>query len=64
MKTHKIAVIAGDGIGNASDVYRDAHDAIIHTTATVLVEGPHIPDLGGTANTTDVGSAIAEALNS
>ena len=29
---------------------------------TVLVEGPRTPDVGGTANTGDVGKAIAEAI--
>jgi tartrate dehydrogenase/decarboxylase/D-malate dehydrogenase len=51
-----------DFLGNGSGVYREAHDAIIHAIETVLVEGPHTPDLGGTANTTDVGNAIAAAL--
>jgi tartrate dehydrogenase/decarboxylase/D-malate dehydrogenase len=27
-----------------------------------LVEGPRTPDMGGTANTTDVGKAISEYL--
>jgi tartrate dehydrogenase/decarboxylase/D-malate dehydrogenase len=51
-----------DFLGNGSGVYREAHDAIIHAIETVLVEGPCTPDLGGTANTTDVGKAIAAAL--
>jgi tartrate dehydrogenase/decarboxylase/D-malate dehydrogenase len=51
-----------DFLGNGSGVYREAHDAIIHAIETVLVEGPRTPDLGGTANTTDVGNAIAAAL--
>jgi tartrate dehydrogenase/decarboxylase/D-malate dehydrogenase len=29
----------------------------------VLREGPRTPDLGGSANTADVGKAIAEALD-
>jgi tartrate dehydrogenase/decarboxylase / D-malate dehydrogenase len=53
-----------DFLGNGSGVYREAHDAIIHAIETVLVEGPRTPDLGGTANTTDVGNAIAAALKS
>jgi len=28
----------------------------------VLAEGPHTPDLGGRAKTTDVGAAIAQAV--
>jgi tartrate dehydrogenase/decarboxylase/D-malate dehydrogenase len=51
-----------DFLGNGSAVYREAHDAIIHAIETVLVEGPRTPDLGGTANTTDVGKAVAAAL--
>src|SRR5882762_8533419 len=51
-----------DFLGNGSGVYREAHDAIIHAIETVLVEGPRTPDLGGTANTTEVGAAIAAAL--
>jgi tartrate dehydrogenase/decarboxylase/D-malate dehydrogenase len=51
-----------DFLGNGSGVYREAHDAIIHAIETVLVEGPRTSDLGGTANTTDVGKAIAAAL--
>jgi tartrate dehydrogenase/decarboxylase / D-malate dehydrogenase len=52
-----------DFLGNGSGVYREAHDAIIRAIETVLVEGPCTPDLGGTANTTDVGKAVAEAVN-
>jgi tartrate dehydrogenase/decarboxylase/D-malate dehydrogenase len=51
-----------DFLGDGSGVYREAHDAIIHAIETVLVEGPRTPDLGGTANTTDVGKAVAAAL--
>jgi tartrate dehydrogenase/decarboxylase/D-malate dehydrogenase len=51
-----------DFLGNGSSVYREAHDAIIRAIETVLVEGPRTPDLGGTANTTDVGKAVAAAL--
>jgi tartrate dehydrogenase/decarboxylase / D-malate dehydrogenase len=51
-----------DFLGNGSGVCREAHDAIIQAIETVLVEGPRTPDLGGTANTTDVGKAIAAAL--
>jgi tartrate dehydrogenase/decarboxylase / D-malate dehydrogenase len=28
----------------------------------VLVEGPRTPDMGGTANTTEVGKAVAATL--
>ncbi|NLN67421.1 MAG: tartrate dehydrogenase [Alcaligenaceae bacterium] len=36
-----------------------AHDAIMAAIETVLVQGPKSRDLGGTANTTEVGMAIA-----
>lgn len=51
-----------DFLGNGSGAYREAHDAVIRAIETVLVEGPRTPDLGGTANTTDVGKAVAAAL--
>lgn len=41
---------------------QEAHDAIVRAIERVLVEGPRTPDLGGTANTTDMGKAIAELL--
>ncbi|WP_439893343.1 tartrate dehydrogenase (plasmid) [Ralstonia sp. 25C] len=43
----------GQGAGRA------AHDAIVAAIETVLKVGPHTPDLGGTANTTQIGEAIA-----
>ena len=45
--------------------YRAAHDAILAAIEAVLDPshgGPRTPDLGGTANTQDVGRAIAQAL--
>jgi len=45
--------------------HRDAHDAIVGTIERVLGDGAHAPltpDLGGTAGTTDLGLAIAQAL--
>jgi tartrate dehydrogenase/decarboxylase/D-malate dehydrogenase len=38
---------------------RAAHDAILSAIEQVLVAGPHTPDLGGTASTTELGQAIA-----
>ena len=35
---------------------------VLHAIETVLAEGPHTPDLGGTARTSDLGKAIAEAI--
>ena len=45
--------------------YRAAHDAVLAAIEAVLDPssgGPRTPDLGGRANTQDVGRAIAEAL--
>ena len=42
--------------------HRDAEDAIVKAIEKVLKEGPRTRDMGGTANTSDVGKAIAGAL--
>ena len=42
--------------------HKEAGDAIVRAIETVLKEGPRTRDMGGTANTVDVGKAIAEAL--
>jgi len=45
--------------------YRQAHDAVLAAIEKVLSPGsgaPRTPDIGGTASTSDVGRAIAEAL--
>ncbi|MDT4861371.1 Homoisocitrate dehydrogenase [compost metagenome] len=45
--------------------HRDAHDAVMRAIESVLQPGsgaPRTPDLGGTAGTSDVGLAIAQAL--
>jgi tartrate dehydrogenase/decarboxylase/D-malate dehydrogenase len=41
---------------------RAAHDAIVSAIEAVLIEGPHTPDLGGSASTTDMGLAIASRI--
>ncbi|BDI05734.1 tartrate dehydrogenase [Sphaerotilus microaerophilus] len=46
----------GEGAGRA------AHDAILRAIEAVLREGPHTPDLGGDADTTRIGQAIAERV--
>jgi tartrate dehydrogenase/decarboxylase/D-malate dehydrogenase len=51
-----------DFLGQGDPHYRDAHDAILSAIETVLIQGPHTPDLKGTASTTAVGNAIAAAL--
>ncbi len=45
--------------------YREAHDAIVRAIETVLDPksgAPRTPDIGGTASTSDLGKAVAEAL--
>jgi tartrate dehydrogenase/decarboxylase/D-malate dehydrogenase len=46
------------GTGNG----RAAHDAIVAAIEKVLVTGPRTGDLGGTANTTEMGKAIAALI--
>ncbi len=41
---------------------RQAHDAIVAAIEEVIKSGPKTPDLGGIANTTEVGQAIAAAI--
>jgi tartrate dehydrogenase/decarboxylase/D-malate dehydrogenase len=40
-----------------------AHDAIVRAIEKVTADGPRTPDMGGTASTTDVGKAVAEAVS-
>ena len=40
----------------------EAAAAVMRAIERVLAEGPHTPDLGGRAKTTDVGAAIAQAV--
>ncbi|MEX3831409.1 tartrate dehydrogenase [Paraburkholderia sp. BR14263] len=51
-----------DVLGNGDAQYKAAHDAIMQAIEKVLVEGPRTPDMGGTANTTALGEAVAAAL--
>ena len=48
-----------DFIGRGQGAGRAAHDAIVQAIETVLREGPRTRDLGGKADTTEVGKAIA-----
>jgi tartrate dehydrogenase/decarboxylase/D-malate dehydrogenase len=66
--------IAGQGIANPIGQiwsgammldhlgHREAHDAIVRAIEKVTAEGPRTPDMGGTASTSDVGKAVAEAV--
>jgi tartrate dehydrogenase/decarboxylase / D-malate dehydrogenase len=40
----------------------EAAAAVVKAIERVLQEGPKTPDLGGKANTADLGKAVAEAL--
>lgn len=51
-----------DFLGDGDAAFKAAHDAIMAAIETVLVEGPRTPDVGGTADTTEVGKAIAAAI--
>ena len=42
--------------------HKAAADAVVRAIETVLVDGPRTRDMGGTANTVEVGTAIAEAI--
>ncbi len=42
--------------------HRDAHDTILRAIEQVLVKGPKTADLGGSANTTQMGEAIAALI--
>ncbi|MGE0802862.1 MAG: tartrate dehydrogenase [Lautropia sp.] len=43
--------------------HKDAHDRIVRAIERVTEHGPRTPDMGGTATTAEVGSAIADALD-
>ncbi len=44
--------------------HNDAHDGILRAIESVLADphAPHTPDLGGKANTSDLGRALAQAI--
>lgn len=48
-----------DFLGEGQGACRAAHDAIVSAIEEVLRVGPRTPDLGGTATTPELGSAIA-----
>jgi len=51
-----------DFLGDGDANYRAASDAIMKAIEAVLLDGPKTPDLGGSADTTAVGKAIAAAI--
>ncbi|EEF27463.1 Tartrate dehydrogenase, putative [Ricinus communis] len=51
-----------DFLGGGEGQYRDAHDAILRAIEECIASGPRTPDLGGNANTTDVGIGVCERI--
>ncbi|ACC73955.1 tartrate dehydrogenase [Paraburkholderia caribensis] len=51
-----------DFLGQGDSKYRSAHDSIVKAIEECLTEGPRTPDLGGSANTTEVGQGVCERL--
>ncbi len=51
-----------DFLGNGQGPWRAAHDGIVRAIEDVLRSGPRTPDLGGSASTTELGTAIAQRV--
>jgi tartrate dehydrogenase/decarboxylase/D-malate dehydrogenase len=51
-----------DFLTGSTGAGRAAHDAIVSAIEAALIEGPLTPDLGGKANTTELGVAIAQRV--
>ena len=51
-----------DFLGNHEGPAREAHDQIVASMENILSAGPHTPDMGGSASTTDIGKAIADSV--
>ncbi len=50
-------------LGQGDATYTAAHDAMLAAIEKCLAEGPRTPDMGGAANTTEVGQAVARYLD-
>ena len=51
-----------DFLGGHEGPAHDAHNQIVSSIENILKAGPHTPDMGGTASTTDIGKAIAASV--
>ena len=51
-----------DFLGNGEGRWRAAHDCIVTAIEDTLKTGPHTPDLGGSASTTQMGEALASLI--
>lgn len=56
------AALMLDFLGDGLPEYTAAHDDILRAIERTLLDGPRTRDLGGTASTTEVGTAIAATL--
>jgi tartrate dehydrogenase/decarboxylase/D-malate dehydrogenase len=56
------AALMLDHLTDGQGAGRAAHDAIVAAIEQVLRDGPRAPDLGGSANTTEMGEAVLAAL--
>ena len=57
------AALMLDHLTHGQGAGRAAHDAIVQAIETVLRDGPHTRDLGGSADTTAMGQAIAALVS-
>ena len=51
-----------DFLGHSQGEWRAAHDAMVAAIEEVIKTGPRTPDLGGPANTTEMGEAVAALI--
>ena len=57
------AALMLDFLGHSQGEWRAAHDSMVRAIEDVIKTGPKTPDLGGSASTTEVGKAIAQAIS-